>query len=48
MEAIAACTRGYPRLINKLGIHALLHGYMRKAEQIDADVIRIAAEENGM
>lgn len=48
MEAISACTHGYPRLINKLGTHALLHGYMRKAEQIDADIIRIAAEENGM
>jgi type II secretory pathway predicted ATPase ExeA len=48
MEAIAACTRGYPRLINKLGTHALLHGCMRKAEQIDADIIHITAEENGM
>ncbi|AGL00117.1 ExeA family protein [Desulfoscipio gibsoniae] len=47
-EAIAACTQGYPRLINKLGTHALLHGYMRKAEQIDAETIRIAAQENGM
>ncbi|MFC4769819.1 ExeA family protein [Effusibacillus consociatus] len=48
MEAIAAATQGYPRLINKLGTHALLHGYLRKAEQIDADMIRIAAQENGM
>lgn len=48
MEAIAAVTQGYPRLINKLAVHALLYGCLRKAEQIDADLIRGAAEENGI
>lgn len=46
MEAIAAATQGYPRLINKLGTQALLYGFMHKAQQIDADRIRLAAEEN--
>lgn len=48
MEAIAACSLGYPRLINKLGTHALLYGFQQKAEQIDAELIRFAADENGM
>lgn len=48
LEALAACTKGFPRLVNKLAIQALLHGYLKKAEQIDADIIRIAAEEQGM
>jgi general secretion pathway protein A len=48
LEALAACSKGYPRLLNKLAIQALLYGCLRKAEQIDADLIRIAAEETGM
>jgi general secretion pathway protein A len=47
-EALAVCTKGYPRLVNKLAIRALLHGFQRKAEQIDADLIRISAQEYGM
>jgi general secretion pathway protein A len=48
MEAVAACTNGYPRLINKLATHCLLHGFQRKAEHIDSEIVRIAAEESGM
>jgi general secretion pathway protein A len=48
IEALAVCTNGYPRLVNKLAIRALLHGFQRKAEQIDADLIRIAAGEYGV
>ncbi len=48
MEALAACTKGFPRLVNKLATHALLYGCSKKAEQIDADTIRLAAEENGV
>ncbi|MBA3967824.1 MAG: AAA family ATPase [Nitrospirales bacterium] len=48
MEALAACAKGFPRLVNKLAIQSLLYGYLRKSEQIDAEIIRIAAEEQGM
>ncbi|UQZ84578.1 hypothetical protein SK3146_04686 [Paenibacillus konkukensis] len=48
MEALAVSSKGYPRLVNNLAVRALLHGFQRKAEQIDADLIRIAAGEYGM
>lgn len=48
MEALAVSTKGYPRLVNKLAVRALLHGFQRKTEQIDADLIRIAAGEYGV
>lgn len=48
MEALAVCTKGYPRLVNKLAVRALLHGFQRRAEQIDADLIRAAALEYGL
>ncbi|MBD2844965.1 AAA family ATPase [Paenibacillus sp. IB182496] len=47
MEALAVCSKGYPRLINKLAVRALLLGFQRKAEQIDADIIRAVTLEHG-
>jgi type II secretory pathway predicted ATPase ExeA len=47
MEALAVSTKGYPRLVNKFAVRALLHGFQRKAEQVDAELIRIAAQEFG-
>jgi len=45
VEAVAACSRGWPRLINNLATHSLSFGYQLKKEQIDAEVVRMAAEE---
>ena len=36
-----------PRLINKLAVRALLLGFQRRAEQIDADIIRAVTLEHG-
>ncbi|UOF88942.1 AAA family ATPase [Fodinisporobacter ferrooxydans] len=48
IEAVSACSNGYPRLINLLAMHALLYGSQNKKEQIDAEVIRIIAPECGL
>ena len=48
MEALVACSQGYPRLINQLAVHALLYGCQKKKEQVNADIIRLAAEEYGL
>jgi len=45
IEALASRSRGWPRLVNNLATHALIYGYQLKKEQIDAEVIRLAAEE---
>lgn len=47
-EAIAACSRGWPRLINNLATHSLIYGCQLKKEQIDAEIVRMAAEELAM
>lgn len=48
LEALAVTTKGYPRLVNKLAVRSLLHGFQRKAEQIDPELIRLAAQEYGI
>lgn len=48
VEAIASLSRGWPRLVNKLATHCLLYGCQAKKEQIDAEVVRLAAEEAGI
>jgi len=45
IEALASRSRGWPRLVNNLATHALIYGCQLKKEQIDAEVIRLAAEE---
>jgi len=44
MEAITSCSQGWPRVINNLAIHALIHGCESKKEQIDAEIIRHVAD----
>lgn len=48
IDAIASLSRGWPRLINKLATHCLLYGCHAKKEQIDEEVVRLAAEETGI
>jgi type II secretory pathway predicted ATPase ExeA len=43
--ALAVCSKGYPRLINKLAVRALIYGFKQRAEQITADHVRAAALE---
>jgi general secretion pathway protein A len=48
LEAIALRSQGWPRVINTLTINCLLYGSQLKKEQIDEDIVRMAAEEGGM
>lgn len=48
LEALAAGTKGYPRLVNKIATRVLLLGFQQKARQIDAELIRLAAQEQGL
>lgn len=48
MEAIAARSQGWPRVINTLTINCLLYGAQLKKDQIDEKVVRMAAEEGGL
>ncbi|MCF6094015.1 AAA family ATPase [Microaerobacter geothermalis] len=48
IEAMASRSRGWPRLINNLATHALMYGCQLKKEQIDSEVVRMAAEELAM
>jgi type II secretory pathway predicted ATPase ExeA/Tfp pilus assembly protein PilF len=45
MLAIHGCTRGYPRLINKLCDRALLTGYLKDRTQITAAIVGECARE---
>lgn len=47
VEALALHSQGWPRLINTLATNCLLLGYQMKKEQIDEEVVRLAAEESG-
>jgi general secretion pathway protein A len=46
LEAIALQSQGWPRVINKLTTNSLLFGFQMKKEQIDEEIVRIAAEES--
>ncbi|GAA0496905.1 hypothetical protein GCM10008986_24830 [Salinibacillus aidingensis] len=48
LEAIALHSQGWPRLINTLATNSLLLGYQMKKENIDEEVVRLAAEESGL
>jgi type II secretory pathway predicted ATPase ExeA len=48
IEAIASRTSGWSRLVNNLATHCLLYGYQMKKEQIDDEIVRLAAEEIGL
>lgn len=45
IDAIASLSRGWPRLINKLATHCLLFGCQAHKEQVDEEVVRLAAHE---
>lgn len=47
-EAIALRSQGWPRVINTLTINCLLYGAQLKKEQIDEEVVRMAAVESGL
>ncbi|MEN2467777.1 AAA family ATPase [Ornithinibacillus sp. FSL M8-0202] len=47
-EAIALRSQGWPRVINTLTINSLLYGAQLKKEQIDEEIVRLAAEEGGL
>nr|WP_235182934.1 hypothetical protein [Gracilibacillus boraciitolerans] len=46
MEAIALRSQGWPRVINTLATHCLLYGAQLNKQQIDEDIVQMAAEEN--
>lgn len=48
LEAIALRSQGWPRVINTLTINCLLYGAQLKKEQIDEEIVRMAAEESGL
>lgn len=48
LEAIALRSQGWPRVINTLTINCLLYGAQLKKEQIDEEVVQMAAEESGL
>src|SRR5690625_4116803 len=48
MEAIALRSQGWPRVINTLTMNCLLYGAQQKKDQIDEEIVRLAAEETGL
>lgn len=48
LEAIALRSQGWPRVVNTLTINCLLYGAQLKKEQIDEEIVRMAAEESGL
>ncbi len=48
LEAVSALSHGGPRVINNLGVNCLLLGAQAKKELIDAETVRLAAQETGM
>src|SRR5690625_34025 len=48
VEAIALRSQGWPRIINTLTTNCLLYGAQQKKEQIDEEIVRLAAEESGL
>ncbi len=48
LEAVASLSHGWPRIINNLCVNCLLLGAQAKKELIDAETVRLAAQETGM
>jgi len=45
LQAVSRTTQGYPRLINIICDHALMSGYSRGLNQVDAEIIQECADE---
>ncbi len=45
LQAVSLATQGYPRLINIICDHALMSGYSRGVNRVDADIIRECSDE---
>lgn len=45
LQAVYRATKGYPRLINIICDHAMMSGYSRGLNQVDAEIIRECTEE---
>ncbi len=48
VEAVSSLSHGWPRVINNLCVNCLLLGAQAKKELIDAEIVRLAAQETGM
>jgi len=48
LEAVSSLSHGWPRVINNLCVNCLLLGAQAKKELIDAEIVRLAAQETGM
>lgn len=48
IEAIALRSQGWPRVVNTLTTNCLLFGAQLKKEQIDEEIVRLAAEDSGL
>ncbi len=48
LEAITANSRGWPRVISNIAIHALIRGFQLKQEIINADIITDTINESGI
>src|SRR5699024_10521598 len=48
LEAIALQSQGWPRVVNTLTVNCLLYGAQLEKEQIDEEIVRMAAEESGI
>lgn len=48
IEAVSSLSHGWPRVINNLCVNCLLLGAQAKRELVDAEVVRLAAQETGM
>lgn len=48
IEAIAAVSRGWPRLINSLATNSMVYGCQKGLKYVDEDAVRLAAMEIGM
>lgn len=48
VEAISLQSQGWPRVINNLAVNSLLYGAQLRKEQIDEEIVRMAAEDSGV
>ena len=48
IEAVSSLSHGWPRVIDQLCVNCLLLGAQAKKELIDAEIVRLAAQETGM
>lgn len=48
IEAVSSLSHGWPRVINNLCVNCLLLGAQAQKELVDAEIVRLAAQETGM